>query len=375
MKLNRFILVTAVAVGLNLLGHGPSSANWQTKWEKTLAGAIEEGEVRVFTGGGYEAVYPEFQKAFPKIKLIGVTGRGSQIALRIMAERRAGKFLADVCICGVTTPYQILYRGKAVDPLRPVLVLPDILDKSNWFEGKHRYVDPESKYIFAFMGNVGSAGQVAFNTKLVDPKQFKSYWDFVQAKWRGRVAIRHPNEPGAVKASLRFFYFNPELGPKYLRALFGELKPTYYRGYSQGLDWVATGKYPLCILCPAIYEGKQQGLPIDQPGLLKEGTQLSPGYGSIVKFKNAPNPNAADVFINWLLSREGQAKLQSTVAIRSRGSRILDSLRTDVPKDHIPEENRRIKGGKYMFASEPRMMDMRPINRLIKKILAEAKRN
>ena len=374
MQLTRFPIVIAIAIGLNLLGHGLSSANWQTKWEKTLAAAIEEGEVRVFTGGGYEAVYPEFQKAFPDIKLIGITGRGSQIALRIMAERRAGKYLADVCICGITTPYKILYGGKAVVPLRPVLVLPDILDKSKWFEKKHRYVDPEGKYIFAFMGNVGAAGQIAYNTNLVDPKQFKSYWDFVKPKWRGKVAIRHPKEPGAVKGSLRFFYFNPELGPKYLRALFGELNATYYRGFAQGLDWVARGKYPLCILCPNIYEGKKQGLPIDQPSLLKEGTSLSPGYGSIVKFKNAPNPNAADVFINWILSREGQAKLQSTVAIRSRGTRILNSLRNDVPKDHIPKELQRIKGEKYLFASQPQMMDMSPITKLINKTLAEAKK-
>ena len=375
MKITRLVLFVAIALGLNLSSQGSSLANWQTDWEKTLAAAKKEGQVRVFTGGGYEAVYPAFQKAFPDIKLIGMTGPGSQIALRIMAERRAGKYLADVCICGVTTPYAILYKGKAVVPIRPVLVRPDILDKSKWFEGKHRYIDPEGKYIFAFMGNVGSAGQIAYNTKLIDIKDFKSYWDFVKAEWRGKVAIRHPNEPGHVKGSLRFFYFHPELGPKYLRALFGELNATYYRGFAQGLDWVARGKYPICILCPNIYEGKQQGLPIDQPPLLKEGTSLSPGYGSIVKFKNAPNPNAADIFINWILSREGQAKLQSTVANRFKRSRILNSLRDDVPKDHIPKELQRIKGGKYLFASQPQMMDMKPINKLVKKILAGAKKN
>ena len=42
---------------------------------------------------------------------------------------------------------------------------------------------------------------------------------------------------------------------------------------------------------------------------------------------------------------------------------------------YIPKELQRLKGGKYLFASQPQMMDMKPINKLVKKILAGAKKN
>src|SRR4030065_326800 len=70
-----------------------SKPAWQREWEKTLEGAKKEGQVTVYISG-YEEVLPDFQKEYPEIKVLSVTGRGSQISQRLIAERRGAKNIA-----------------------------------------------------------------------------------------------------------------------------------------------------------------------------------------------------------------------------------------------------------------------------------------
>ena len=81
-----------------------------------------------------------------------VTGRGNQLGPRVMAERRAGKFLVDVYIAGLTSTYEILYRAKILDPVRTALILPEVLDESKWWQAQHHYpgatpVAPQSVFL------------------------------------------------------------------------------------------------------------------------------------------------------------------------------------------------------------------------------------
>jgi ABC-type glycerol-3-phosphate transport system substrate-binding protein len=91
-----------------------SKPAWQVEWEKTLEAAKKEGQVAVYISG-YEEVLPEFQKEYPDIKLISVTGRGSQLAQRLLTERRGDKFLADVFNSGGVTTYGQLHAAKVLD--------------------------------------------------------------------------------------------------------------------------------------------------------------------------------------------------------------------------------------------------------------------
>ncbi len=78
---------------------------WQQEWEKTLEAAKKEGQVVVYISG-YEAILPDFEKEFPEIKVTAVTGRGNQLGPRLLAERRAEKFIADVSSTGANPNYQ-----------------------------------------------------------------------------------------------------------------------------------------------------------------------------------------------------------------------------------------------------------------------------
>lgn len=181
-------LLAAVGSYLALTGDLALAAEvrpqWQQEWDKVLEGAKKEGRVVVAAGVTVEPVFPEFQKKYPEIKLVSI-GRGEQAA-RIVPERRAGKYLVDVVFVGGSSAYNLL-EAKALDPIKPALILPEVLDESKWWKGKHLYMDDEGKYIFAF--NLTPQLSWAYNTKLVDPNGIKSYWDFLHPKWKGRILL------------------------------------------------------------------------------------------------------------------------------------------------------------------------------------------
>jgi hypothetical protein len=109
--------------------------------------------VNVYFGGwGAVVVSGAFQKAYPEIKVTWVGGRAGEIAKRILAERRAGKFLADVSSEGIRSNYHLLHVAKSFDPIKPALLLPEVTDESLWYQGRHRYVDPEGQFVFRYVG-------------------------------------------------------------------------------------------------------------------------------------------------------------------------------------------------------------------------------
>jgi iron(III) transport system substrate-binding protein len=287
----------------------------------------------------------------------------------MIAERRGEKFLADVFNSGGVTTYGQLYAAKVLDPIKPALMLPEITDVSNWYEKRHHYADPEGQYVFSYVGSA-TYGSVSYNTKLVDLKEFNSYWDLLNPKWKGKIVARDIRVPGPGSGNARLFYYHPELGPSFIRRLFSEMDVTLFRDYRQGPDWLAVGKYALCLFCDVDIL-KQQGLPVDTfgPKAFKEGGGLVQQFGTVTLVDRAPHPNAAKVFINWLLSRRGQIGLQKVLA---KTENPADSMRTDIPKDDVPLLNRRVDGIKYLDTSKPEWQDMKPVLDIMNEALKAA---
>jgi iron(III) transport system substrate-binding protein len=361
------------------LGHrtiaGESGTGWQEEWEKTVRAAEQEGQLVLYSLSEVGDVIANggFQKRFPKIKISVVGARGGEHVSRIMAERRAGKFLADVGNLGNTSPYT-LYQSKALDPIAAAYILPEVKDESKWWQGKPHFIDPEGKYILVYVG--APLFLVGYNTKLVNPSGFKTYWDLLDPKWKGKIVAFDPKAGGFAATRDRFFFHSPELGPPFLRRLYGEMGLTLYARYPQGEDWLAAGKFALC-LCrhQSISEAKNQGLPVDlvDPGLFKEGVGVETRAKTLVLMNKAPHPNAARVFINWFLSREGQIDFQKT------SGKYVDagaeaSLRIDIPKDDIPQRNRLNPGVNYVPQWNPDYFDMKPIIKLISEAQSEGGR-
>ena len=140
-------IVTARAIPAVMAAEKPG---WQAEWDKTVAGAKKEGAVSLW--GDMEITHPDivaaFTKEFPFIKPITVTGRVGDLTMRILSERRAGKYLADLYsgVMGGAAFYEF-YRTGVLDSIKATFILPEVTDESKWLGGKHHYVDPETQQI------------------------------------------------------------------------------------------------------------------------------------------------------------------------------------------------------------------------------------
>ena len=345
----------------------------QTDWEKAIAAAKKEGEVRLW--GDQEITHPDivaaFAKEYPFIKAVTVSGRVGELMPRIIAERRAGKYLADLYSGGLggRSFFDFLKTG-VLDPIKPVLLLPEVVDGSKWLNGEHYYADGEKRFVFMYEGSLAGVG-LHYNTNLVDLKEFKSYWDLLNPKWKGRILLYE--RVGVGSPSVVRFYYNAQLGPDFLRRLLTEMDLTVSQDRRQSSDWLASGKFPICIDCGDTDRAKQQGLPVDEfphANLKEAGYEISTsGNSGLALVNNAPNLNAARVFANWFLSREGQTVWQAVM-----NTKVLepsDSMRIDIPKDKVAAPARREEGRKYRVTG---FLDPDPPEKLFRELLSKDKR-
>jgi len=350
-----------------LLAAEPSKAAWQTEWEKTVKAAEQEGQLNFYSNGGTDGTLVDFQKRFPNIKVVLAPGRGGQVVSRLMAERRGGKYIADVIKLGTGSAVSI-YRSRPVpmQPLDSSFVLPEVTDKSKWWQGKHHYVDSEGKYIFSPCISQ-HIDLVSYNTELVKPTEIHSYWDILNPRWKGKIVSLDPRSSGGREGG-RLIYYHPELGPQFFKRLLNETDIALSQDPRQAVDWLAQGKFAFLLLTSPreLMTAKEKGLPVNilDPRNLKESPVLETAASNMSLMDKAPHPNAAKVFVNWLFSREGQISFQ-----KSQGA--CDSARIDIPKDDVPPIHRRREGVKYFRVWDLEWMDVDEVRKFIDESLKE----
>jgi iron(III) transport system substrate-binding protein len=326
----------------------------QSQWAATLEAAKREGKVNIYMYR-YGKVLDVFRSDHPEIRPYLLTGTGAQITTKILAERRAGRYIADVVGLG-SSNYRILHQqAKMLDPIQPALTLPEVLDVSSWYGGKHRYLDPEGKFVFAYLANA-SSGQLYYNTGLVNPKEFTSYYDLFTPKWKGKIVALDPRPRTEIGTTMQFFYYHPELGASFIRQFFGNKDIIFSRDSRQMIDWLGQGRFAICFGCSGALTAKNQGLPIEifDTSTWKEGASFSVGGGTLSLPSQAPHPNAAKVFINWYLSRKGQTALQKL----ADPDEPPNSARIDISKDDVLPQHKLIDGRKYFDGTRPEFEDI-----------------
>jgi ABC-type Fe3+ transport system substrate-binding protein len=366
------VLLFALLHSFGFCHAAESKPAWQVDWEKVVPAAKKEGEVRLW--GDQEITHPDivaaFAKEYPFIKTVSVSGRVGELMPRIIAERRAGKYLADLYSGGLggRSFFDFLKAG-VLDPIKPLLFLPDVVDGSKWLNGEHYYADGEKQFVFMYEGSVAGVG-LHYNTNLVDMKEFKSYWDLLNPKWRAKILLYE--RIGVGSPSIVRFYYNAQLGSEFLRRLLSETGIVVSQDRRQSSDWLASGKFPICIDCGDTDRAKQQGLPVDEfpHANLKEASYeiSTSGNSGLALISNAPNPNAARLFINWFLSREGQTVWQTVM-----NTKVLepsDSMRVDIPKDKVSAPAKREEGRKYRVTG---FLDPDPPEKLFREFLTKRK--
>ncbi len=325
-----FSISVGVMFDLRVAAEADDKSDWKTNWERTLKAAKKEGKIAVYGPSNRDeqrALLTGFQKAYPEIRLTYISGRMSQLANRIMAERRAGKRMADILLGSTTTLNRTLKPAGVLVPIRRALLLPEVRDPSVWFRKKLWFGDNEEKYMLLWRG--GSSGSFVINTNLAKREEFKTYFDLLNPKWKGKIVAQDPRRPGRGYSANVFFYNAKEYGPNFLKRLYGETGIVLSRDSRQMVDWLGHGKFAIGLFVGSAGEVERsirQGLPLAEvaptTGSVSMGTPRAVNLAD-----GAPHPNAARVYINWLLSREGQIAYQ-----KATGN---NSLRTDIPKDAV----------------------------------------
>ena len=308
----------------------PAGSQAPAAWQQAIDAAKKEGTVAVFGPDGNDmrdVLTAGFEKELGiKVEYMGDPGPG--IPPRINAERGAGKFLWDVIVAGTSTGLTALVPGKVLDPMEPALILPDVKDPKTWRGGQMEFLDPDKSLLVM---SPFQRGTLFINPKLAKPEDFKSYKDLLDPKWKAKIVLDDPRKAGPGQATFTFFYLHPDLGPSFIKAL-GQQETTVIKDFGQEVDMVGQGRMPVLLGGAdfVVVARGRQGVPIEvvDPRSIKEGSDVSPANGAVGLVNKPPNPNAAKVYLNWLLSKEEQ-----TAFAKTNG---YISARVDVPADHAP---------------------------------------
>ena len=281
------------------------AAEGPSDWQKTVDAAKKEATVVFATAANVELrrqLEPPFKSRFG-ISLEYVPGRAAEQSAKIIQEGKAGVRSYDVFAFGGCGGMSLISQD-VLEPLEPVLMLPEVKDPKNWWGG-FIWADniKSNKYFFSFTANSGSANRW-YNSDLYNGNEFRSYDDLLNPKLKGKIGFLDPQYPGAGQGSWTFLWASK--GEEFLKKLVQqELFVT--ANARQMAEALAKGKIAICIGCSRhnVTPFIKAGLPVKLLPIAKEGDEATGGY-AVGILKNAPHPNAAKVFVNWLLSKEGQ---------------------------------------------------------------------
>jgi iron(III) transport system substrate-binding protein len=291
------------------------------EWDKAIEEAKKEGKIVLAVPPATElrtALEPLLKQKFG-LEAELISAPGPKNASRIAAEKKAGVNYFDAIICGTGTAAGLTHDGL-LEPLESFWILPEVKDPKQWWGG-HIWEDNvnTSKYLYSFLADV-STHSTWYNTQLAKPQELRSFEDYLNPKWKGRIGFSDPRVPSSGQSIWAFMW--ERRGEEFLKKLV-EQDLFLTRDLRQLADALAKGKVAL-----AFGLGRSQtepfvkaGLPIKPAPVTKEGLPASNAFGVLGIIKDPPHPNATKVFVNWFLSREGQDWYGK---IMQNGTRRLD---------------------------------------------------
>ena len=246
----------------------------------------------------YTSLVPEdlvaISAAFEKkhgVKLKTWRANSEKVLQRAVTEMRAGRAEADVVETN-GPQMEALYREKGLQPLgSPHLkdLMPQALRPHGLWVGTRINMFVQS-----------------YNTRLVKQAELpKTFADLADPRWKGRLGIEAEDEDW-------FAMVVKELGEEKGLAIFRDIVRTnglsVRKGHTLLAGLVASGEIPLALTTYShgTEKMKHKGAPV-------EWFAIAPAIGranGIGIMKNAPHPKAAALFVDFLLSPEGQAILQ-----------------------------------------------------------------
>ena len=335
-----------VILALPSMALAQTASGWQQQWDNSVNAAKKEGRVVVFGPAGEvirNALVDAFSKSFPDIALEYIGGRAAEGAARVKAERDGGVYSIDVFIGGAVTAMQLSSYG-ALERLEPALISPEVKDPKYWRDGRLEFTNPATRHTLVFSSQPNPP--VIYNLKQVNVAEIDQLYELLDPKWKGKVVLNDPLIAGPAGSLFRWLWriLGADKATDYFRKMRAQAG-AIDRDQRRQLEWVAQGKYAW-LLAPnnaMVYQLAQRGLKF---GILPEfkdyGTHIGTGSGCLALMNRAPHHDAALVFLNWFLSKEGQTVWSKALNLQTR--------RLDVPLDHIAPYLIVKPGGRYWIS-------------------------
>ena len=276
--------------------------------EKVLAGAKKEGRLVLYTGMDVEEANQyakEFTKKYSFIKPEVFRFSGEKVQTRFLTEHRANVHNADVFQTSIVQVYQLKNAG---------LLAKYISEESAVYaEG---FKDPAGYWTAFYL----IPYVIGYNTKLVSAKDAPSnYEDLLNPRWKGQIGLE--------TEEYQWFYhlvqiLGKEKGLDYMRRLAGQ-NLQMRKGHTLLAQLVAAGEMALAVVVYSnrVERMKMSGAPIDWVRF--KGPTIT-AINAISIPERAPHPNAARLFVDFVLSREGQNLLRTLRRIPARPDVLPD---------------------------------------------------
>jgi iron(III) transport system substrate-binding protein len=258
--------------------------------EKILVdGAKREGQFTLYTSHTWFRTFvKEFEKKYPFIRASEWRNDSKNVIRKVFEEAKAGRLLADAVETTADGMGVMRREGLFQEYYSP--------------EARHypEELKPRGKNGFLYLPNRETYNSLGFNTNIVPVASApRSLRDLVDPKWKGKMAITNTT------TGVRWIGNALEtMGREYLEKMAEQEISVQDMAPAALINLVASGEVPLS---PTIFDAnvtiaKKKGAPVEWRPLEPVVTTV----GSIALLGKAANPHAALLFVDYLLSREGQ---------------------------------------------------------------------
>lgn len=316
MGLRTSVFAVVVALSLALAGCGSGSdeslglesvsEGQRTLYQEALDAG---GELTVFTAvsgtAELDMLAEKFNVQFPGIAVQFITGTGDKVQERLLTEKRAGLNNADVVALGGIDPFVQIDEAGFLGEFTPEDADLYTYEAKAYLAGK----------AYAF-GDI-QMGACYNPTNLTDEEValLHTFDGWTDPRFRDRAAIVSPDGFGYRRGLSYWVFEDPALGQDWLTAL-ADHHPTVYNTAGTAAPQVIAGEHDVLFNALTVYavRAAREGAP-----LRCITGEYAPTYPfSVGLVDNAPHAAAGKLFINWLLSEEGQVAVQETFGYQAR---------------------------------------------------------
>lgn len=287
------ILLLSLAVGIKIPLWAASAEEERVA---KIEGAKKEGNLVIYTNTSLSSLDPQikrFTEKYPFIKIEYYRASAPRLMTRILAETRAGPPKFDVIATEGITGYLMMKKGLYAKYVSP---------ESAAFPKEAK--DPEGYWTSVY----SNYKVIGYNTRMVSPRDVPKNWqDLLQAKWKG-LLLMSSNDYEWFGNMLKIM--GEEKGMAFMKKLSMQ-NPLIRAGHTLVSSLLATGEGFIVIASNAdgLEELKvKRGAPVGWVGAEPVISRVHP----IAVVRDAPHPNAARLYVDFILSKEGQEIVAST---------------------------------------------------------------